>query len=31
MGKIYDKASLIFPGGSAYKAGELWAEKPSID
>jgi hypothetical protein len=31
MGKIYDKASLILTGGSAYKAGELWAEKPLTD
>ena len=31
MGKIYDKASLILTGGSAYKAGELWASKPLTD
>ena len=31
MGKIYDKASLILTGGSAYKSGELWAEKPLTD
>tara|TARA_R110000796_G_C14519068_1_gene430688 strand:+ start:23 stop:1321 length:1299 start_codon:yes stop_codon:yes gene_type:complete len=31
MGNIYDKASLILTGGSAYKAGELWAEKPLTD
>lgn len=31
MGKIYDKASLILTGGSAYKAGELWAQKPLTD
>ena len=31
MGKIYDKASLILTGGSAYKAQELWAEKPLTD
>lgn len=31
MGKIYDKASLILTGGSAYKDGELWAEKPLTD
>lgn len=28
---ILDKASLILTGGSAYKAGELWAEKPLTD
>ena len=31
MGKIYDKASLILNGGSAYKAGEIWAQKPLSD
>jgi hypothetical protein len=31
MGKIYDKASLILNGGSAYKAGEIWAQKPLTD
>ena len=31
MGKIYDKATLILNGGSAYKAGEIWAQKPLTD
>jgi hypothetical protein len=31
MGKIYDKASIIVPQGSAYEAAYVWATKPLTD
>lgn len=31
MGKIYDKASIIVPQGSAYETAYVWATKPLTD